>query len=200
MSRGGNDAGAGTDDVPGAEPPGALAGPPSGPSVRPGGATAEERLQHALKLAYRHLAKRDRTVAEVQKHLEKREVDPASVREALAELVELEYLNDERYAQRYVEDRRRLDGWGPVRITQGLRRTGIAAAVAEHALTEDPYATDEVGGATEVLSHRLAGRPPDGDRGRQKALRMLATKGYPLEVAYAAVRRYEQACTDPEAR
>src|SRR5690606_39061747 len=123
-----------------------------------------------------------------------------SVRAALAELVELEYLNDERYAQRYVEDRRRLDGWGPVRIAQGLRRTGIASELVERALAEDPHAADEVGGATEVLSQRLAGHPPEGDRGRQKALRVLATKGYPLEVAYAAVRRYEQSCAERQSR
>ena len=32
--------------------------------------TAEERLQHALDLAYRYLGRRDRTVLEVRRHLE----------------------------------------------------------------------------------------------------------------------------------
>lgn len=160
--------------------------------------TAEERLQIALKHAYRYLTKRDRTEAEVRAHLEKRETDPASLEAAIAELLELRYLDDERYVQRYVEDRRRLDGWGPVRITQGLRKTGIdnaliapaIAAVAEE--SED----DDVALATELVQRRFNHRPLDGDKDRQKALRAVVSKGHSLDVAYAAVRAYEERCAE----
>ncbi|MEV4420456.1 regulatory protein RecX [Patulibacter sp. NPDC049589] len=158
--------------------------------------TAEERLQHALKLSYQHLTKRDRTVSEVRAHLEKRAVDEASIAGALAELVEFRYLDDERYAARFVEDKRRLEGWGHLRIAQGLRRTGIDREIADRAVADDPLRDDEAELAVETLQQRLDGRPPEDDRGRQKALRMLATKGYPLETAYAAVRTYEQRCAE----
>lgn len=158
--------------------------------------TAEERLQHALKLAYRHLTKRDRTVSEVRVHLEKREVDEASIAGALAELVEFGYLDDERYAARFVEDKRRLEGWGHLRIEQGLRRTGVPREVADRAVAEDPLRRDEDELAVETLEGRLAGQALEDDRARQKALRLLATKGYPLDTAYAAVRAYERRCAE----
>lgn len=173
------------------------------PSDDPGGnperpLTAEERLQHALKLSYRHLTKRDRTVSEVRAHLEKREVDETSIAGALAELVEFKYLDDERYAARYVEDKRRLEGWGLLRIEQGLRRTGVPREVADRAVAADPQRGDEAELAVEALEQRLNGRAPGDDRGRQKALRLLATKGYPLDTAYAAVRTYERRCAERE--
>ncbi|WP_210493309.1 regulatory protein RecX [Patulibacter sp. SYSU D01012] len=158
--------------------------------------SAEERLAHALKLAYRHLAKRDRTEAEVRAHLEKRGVDAASVDAAVGELLELEYLDDERYAQRYVEDRRRLEGWGHLRIADGLRRTGLPRPLVERALAADPHADDEHELAVEALDRRFAGRALADDRERQKGLRTLATKGFPLDTAYAAIRAYERRCAD----
>ncbi len=156
--------------------------------------TAEERLQIALKHAYRFLAKRDRTEAEVRTHLEKRETDPASLEAAIGELLELRYLDDERYVQRYVEDRRRLDGWGPVRITQGLRKTGIDNALIAPAIdaVAAESADDDVTLATELIQRRFNHRPLADDKDRQKALRAVVSKGHSLDVAYAAVRAYEQ--------
>ncbi|MGX6448401.1 regulatory protein RecX [Patulibacter sp. S7RM1-6] len=167
-----------------------------GPSDDAPPPSAEERLQHALTLAYRHLAKRDRTEAQVRTHLARRGVDEETADAAVAELLELDYLDDARYAQRYVEDRRRLEGWGHLRIADGLRRTGLPRTVAERALAEDPHAGDEHELAVEALDRRFAGRAPEDDRERQKALRTLATKGFPLDVAYAAVRAYERRCAE----
>lgn len=158
--------------------------------------TAEERLQHALKLAYRHLTKRDRTVSEVRAHLEKREIDESSIAAALAELVEFRYLDDERYAARFVEDKRRLEGWGHLRIEQGLRRTGVPKELADRALADDPLRDDEDELAVEALDRRLAGRALEDDGARQKALRLLATKGYALDTAYTAVRAYQRRCDE----
>lgn len=158
--------------------------------------TAEQRLQHALTLAYRHLSKRDRTVSEVRAHLKKREIDEVSIAGALKELTDFGYVDDERYATRFVEDKRRLEGWGHLRIEQGLRRTGIPREVADRALADDPLRGDEDELAVEALEQRLAGRPLEDDRARQKALRLLATKGYALETSYAAVRAYERRCAE----
>jgi regulatory protein len=135
-------------------------------------------------------------VSEVRAHLEKREIDEASIVGALAELVEFGYVDDERYATRFVEDKRRLEGWGHLRIEQGLRRTGIPREIADRALADDPLRGEEDELAVEALERRLNGRALEDDRARQKALRLLATKGYALETAYAAVRTYERRCAE----
>ncbi|MDX8150080.1 regulatory protein RecX [Patulibacter brassicae] len=156
---------------------------------------AEERALHALELAYRHLAKRDRTAAEVEHHLARRKIGRPSIERALAELRELGYIDDARYAQRYVEDRRSIDGWGRQRIADGLRRVGIAEPLIEQGLAQPDEDGDE-GRALTLLQQRLRGAPLDDDRARGKALRLLATRGFALEIAYDAVRAYERDLRD----
>jgi regulatory protein len=150
----------------------------------------ETRLQHALDLAYRYLARRDRTVAEVRTQLEHKRVEPATIDGALAELAELGYLDDARYAQRFAEDRRTLDSWGPDRIERKLRSLGLSGDHIAGALAARD-AADELDAAVAVLRRRYAA-PSDDPRARDRALGMLVRKGYDLELAYDAVRAFER--------
>src|SRR5690606_33834641 len=79
----------------------AVSAPDSDPAVR---------RQRALDAAYRYLARRDRTVFELRRHLEGRRVEPDAIEHAVAELCEQGYLDDARYARTFAEDRRALDG------------------------------------------------------------------------------------------
>jgi len=167
------------------------AGPGAGGAAGEREPSAEERVMHALELAYRHLSKRDRTEAEVRHHLERRRIGRPSVERALAELRELGYVDDARYARRYVEDRRSIDAWGPLRIAAGLRRLGVSDALIDEALARPDEQTDAER-ALGVLRARLGGSPLDDDRARGRALRMLAGRGFALEVSYDAVRAYER--------
>jgi regulatory protein len=156
-----------------------------------GGADAPARLQHALDLAYRHLGARDRTVAEVRRHLTGREVEPETIEAAIAAIEEQGYLDDARYAQRFAEDRRELDAWGPERIERrllglGVDRDLVAAALAARRPDE------ELAAAVALLRRRFP-VPPGTDRERERALGLLARKGYDLELAYDAVRALERA-------
>jgi regulatory protein len=149
------------------------------------------RLQHALDLSYRYLGRRDRTVAEIRRHLESKQVDPATVDAAVAELHEQGYLDDARFAQRFAEDRRALDAWGAERIERKLRAVGVAGEHIAAALSAQS-ADDERAAAIALLSRRL-GAPPHDDRSRERALGLLVRRGYDLELAYDAVRAFERA-------
>lgn len=169
------------------------AAPPAAPHAaedRIGGADAEERVQHALELAYRHLARRERTALEVRRRLERENVDPSSVDAALAELERQGAVDDAGYARRFAEDRRRLDGWGSERIERRLLEVGVPSAIVAAELGGDD-ARDELARALEVLRERLA-TPPADDRERDRALRLLARRGYGLDLAYDAVRAFER--------
>ena len=148
----------------------------------------QAQLQEALDLGFSYLGHRDRTVAEVRRHLERKRVEPAAIDGALAELGRLGYLDDARYAQRFAEDRRRLDAWGAERIERRLVALGVPPEVAAAAIgTNDDH--DELAAAVELLRRRI-GRPPDTDRDRERALGLLARRGYELELAYDAVRAF----------
>jgi len=153
----------------------------------------ELRLQHARDLAWRALNLRDRTVAELARVLAAKRVEPATIDAVLGELREQGYLDDARYAQRFAEDRRRLDAWGAERIERkllslGVDRDLIAAAVGE----QDP--AGELAAAVAILDRRFP-EPPRTPRERDRALGVLVRKGYDLELAHDAVRRHARVST-----
>jgi len=148
--------------------------------------------ERALELALRHLGRRDRTEAELRRHLAARDVGAAQADAALAEVARMGYLDDARYARTFAEDRRNLDGWGTERIERrllalGVDREHIAAALGAR------DGTDELRAALELLRRRYRDVVPAGERERERALAMLVRKGYELELAYDAVRAFERA-------
>jgi regulatory protein len=152
--------------------------------------SSEERLQHALEVAYRFLGRRDRTVAEVRERLEAEEIEAEVVDEAIAELTRQGYLDDARYAQRFAEDRRTIDAWGAERIERRLLAVGVDPGLIAVALGERDGA-EELAAALAVLRRRFPRAPAD-DRDRDRALGILVRKGYDLDLAYDAVRAYER--------
>ena len=146
------------------------------------------RLQHALDLGYRYLGFRDRTVAEMRRHLEHKRVERATIDQAVVELERQQYLDDARFAVRYAEDRRTLDGWGADRIERKLRAAGVGSDLIASAIAAQG-AEDELGAAVELLRRRFR-EPLATERDRERALGMLVRKGYELELAYDAIRAF----------
>ncbi len=152
--------------------------------------TGAERLQHALDLAYRFLGHRDRTVVEVRDRLTAEGVEPGVIDEAVDELRHQGYLDDARYAQRFVEDRRTIDAWGAERIERRLLAVGVDPTLVAAAL-DNRDAGEELEAALAVLRRRFPRAPAD-DRDRDRALGLLVRKGYELDLAYDAVRTFER--------
>jgi regulatory protein len=148
----------------------------------------EARLQHARDLAWRALNRRDRTVAELARLLAAKRVEPAAIEAVVGELREQGYLDDARYAQRFAEDRRRLDEWGAERIERRLLALGVDRELVAAAVGEQD-GDDEAGAALALLARRFP-VPPSTPRERDRALGVLLRKGYELELAHDALRRH----------
>ena len=156
-------------------------GPLRGGSVRPGrrslradaGAAAPaapeaDPVERARALAWRSLNKRDRTVDEVGGMLLGKRVEPAVADQVVTELIELGYLDDARYAERFAEDRRRLDAWGSDRIARRLRELGVDREAIEAAVAaQDPE--EELAAALELLRRRCPAPPDHARRARPRA-------------------------------
>lgn len=147
-------------------------------------------LGHVLDLAYRSLARRERTELEVRRHLEGRKVEPGLIDEALVALREQGTVDDAGYARRFAEDRRALDGWGPDRIEQRLLIAGVAPGHVRAAL--DARTLDEEREAALELLRRRFPAAPREDRDRGRALGLLVRRGYDLELAQQAIREHER--------
>ncbi|HEX8978006.1 MAG TPA: regulatory protein RecX [Solirubrobacteraceae bacterium] len=153
-------------------------------------ATAEERLQQALALAFAYLNRRERTVGEVEAHLERRGVSTEVSAAALRVLRADGYVDDARYALMYVHDKRELEGWGSERIRRelagrGINRDVIEAALAEHE-AERGQGQTELDRALSVLRRRFP-TPPADRRDRDRALGLLIRRGFDGELALDAL-------------
>ena len=148
----------------------------------------EARLEHARAVAWRALSRRDRTELELRGILAAKRVAPEEADVVIEELLEGGFVDDAGFAQRFAEDRRRLDAWGAERIERRLRALGVAPEHIAAALGEqDPARSSRRRVA--LLRRRVPGAPADAARARPGA-RLLVRKGYELELAYDALRRY----------
>jgi regulatory protein len=151
-------------------------------------ADPEARLQHARDVAWAALNRREHTVAELRRVLERKRVEPADLTAVVDELCQDGWLDDADYARRFAEDRRHLDGWGSERIERRLRALGVAAEHVEAAVAVRGPA-EEQKAALELLRRRFP-QPPQDARERNRALAALVRKGFELELAHDVLRRY----------
>lgn len=105
-------------------------------------------------------------------------------------MIEAGALDDERFARRYAEDKRELAGWGPERIREALAARGLADDLIEAALADEDDG-EQLRRALSLLEERSTAVATEAER--QRALALLARRGFPLELAYEAVRERERA-------
>jgi regulatory protein len=147
--------------------------------------------ERAIDLAYKAVARRDLTVAELRARLERKHVPPEAIDDAVQELEETGFLDDARYARQFAEDKRELEQWGMDRIATDLRRRGIAPQLIDAAvLTHDR--DSELRTALLLLRRRYP-RAARDDRERDRAWQILVRRGYSPDLAYDAIRTWERA-------
>jgi regulatory protein len=152
----------------------------------PAEAAGRSQSERAIDLAYKAVARRERTVAELRGYLERRRIGPEAVEDAVEELTATGFLDDARYAMRFAEDKRELEHWGSERIARELARRGVPAELVEAALCDRGHEA-ELESAVTLLGERFP-TPPGDDRERNRALQLLVRRGYAPELAYEAVR------------
>ncbi len=106
--------------------------------------------------------------------------------EVIDHLVSVGALDDARFSRRFAEDKRAISGWGRERIAAALRERGVGEADLEAALADEDV-EQELGRAVDLLEGR--GADLGDDRGRNRALGLLARRGFDSETAYEAIRR-----------
>lgn len=142
---------------------------------------ADELLAKALAA----LGRKALTEAEMREWLANREVEEEEAERVISFLTENLALDDRAFAVAFASDKRELSGWGKDRIREVLLRRGVERRLVEEALSPDA-GESEVDRAVRVLKER--GADLGDDRGRQRALGLLARRGYDAEEAYAAIR------------
>jgi regulatory protein len=147
------------------------------------------RDEDPYELALRALSYKERTESELRGWLAEREVAEAEIEEVIALLIEAGAIDDASFARRYADDKRELAGWGPDRISRALEGRGVRREQIDVALAGDDEEA-QLGRAVALLGDR--GMSCADRRERERALGLLVRRGYPLELAYEAVRTVER--------
>ncbi len=159
--------------------------PSAGEQLPDSAQTIDDPVERALALAYRHLNRRDRTVAEMRLHLGHQGLAADAVEPAIEMLSGQGYLDDARFVRLFAQDKRELEQWGDERIERALVGRGIDRELVRDALDENPR-EPELDRALELLRRRFPS-PPTDRRGRDRALGVLLRKGYDNEIALDAL-------------
>ncbi len=123
--------------------------------------------------ALRYLARRDHSVAELQRKLLARGFSHLCVTAVMEHFITAGYLDDERFARNWAESSLRNGKGCGARLRDDLRRRGITVAIIENTLRDVAADYDELTFAKAILtkkfSHRRSDVPDDREKRRMAA-------------------------------
>lgn len=152
----------------------------------------------ARDAALDYLKRRERTAAEVKKHLTEKEYPPEEIQEAVSVLREYHYIDDARYCRAYLNYAMEK-GRGPLRVRQELADKGVDKELARAAIeeaydreAERALALQEARKALGILAEDGEnGEDGDGRRPEEKDLariaRRLTAKGFSNSTIYDTI-------------
>lgn len=134
--------------------------------------------RRAFNSALNSLDYRDHSEKEIRAKL-LRKHDADYVDEAVEKLIELDLVNDERYAENYARELFERKKFGKMRIKSELRAKGISADIANAAVEElfEEEETDNVQRIVDIIGKRYYNRMND-EVGRKKVFSALQRMGY----------------------
>ena len=138
---------------------------------------------------YRYCNYQERCHQEVRNKLYELGATTQEVESLIAELIEQDLLNEERFARALARGKFRIKGYGRVRITQQLKQFRISEYCIRKAMTE--IEPEEYAQRLERLSERkweeLRGERNPHKR-RQKLYQYLIRKGYESDLVQQAIQ------------
>lgn len=141
----------------------------------------EEELQSKIRnSALGSLGMREHSVGELQRKLEQKFERSDAIIDVLDWLLDLGYLNDQRFAEMFVRASI-TKGRGPVRIKQELQQKSVATTIIAEAIELADVDWQQLSG--DVLSRRFSEQPSD-QKERAKQMRFLQSRGFTPDCIY----------------
>lgn len=150
--------------------------PPAPPS-------AEAVKGRALAL----LTRREHSRAELQSKLAEFGANSSQIETVIAELVERELQDDERFCEAFIRSRRQR-GQGPISIGQELRQRGIAADMSAPFFEDIDWRAE----AAAVRIRRFGAEAPADRKAQARQLRFLQYRGFTSAQAIAALKATDE--------
>jgi regulatory protein len=134
----------------------------------------------ALKFAIKLLSIRKRSVFEIRKRLKQKEFEKDIINETVEELSEYKYLNDEEFAEAYINDRINFNPRGSFLMKKELREKGVAENIVNEKIKELFPEEKEMELARKAAKKKMGTLNKDLEKNKiyQKIGLYLQAKGY----------------------
>lgn len=144
-------------------------------------------LKDALRKAAMFCAYQERTQQEVRDRLNEWGVWGDDAEEVIADLIQQNYLNEERFAKSFAGGKFRVKGWGKRKIKQHLQQRGITGYNLDQAMKEigpDDYRQTLV----DLLDKKRRSLSDDNPLVvKQKLVRYAMSKGYESDLIFSVL-------------
>lgn len=149
-------------------------------------------LQEAREKIRAYCVYRERSQHEVRQKLRSYGLQSATTEELITELIQENFLNEERFARAYVRGKFRMKKWGRRKIEQGLQQHQLSQYVWKKALEE--LDAQEYGETLRqiLLDKWRHTRDPDTFKRRGKVAAYAIRKGYEPKLVWEELREWEE--------
>jgi regulatory protein len=147
-----------------------------------------ERIKAAKNKVARYCAGGERSPKKVLEKLKQYGLEEDDSQQVLTELIELNFVNEERFANAFAKDKFRFNKWGKKRIEMELASQQIAHQLIQNALDEiPPQEYQEMIQVLATAKWQNLSKEPDEFNRKQKTIRFLLGKGFESDLAVRVV-------------
>lgn len=153
------------------------------------GKTMPDEKKQALQFAMKLIGLRRRSVFEITKRLEQKRFNKDILGEVLKELERYKYIDDEKFAESYINDRMNFRPCGKLMVKKELEEKGIAENIINDKISELISEEKELKSARILVRKKLKtiGRNVDKRKIYQKIASYLQSKGYSFDTISQAI-------------
>lgn len=144
--------------------------------------------QQARRKAESYCAYQERSQQEVRDKLYDWGLHYADVESIISDLIEENFLNEERFATAYVQGKFRMKGWGKIKIKQGLKQKRVSSPLIKFALNRiDP--DEYMGKLLDILEKKdRVTQEKDPFKRRNKLFQYAMGRGFESQLILEALK------------
>lgn len=146
--------------------------------------SASDQADACYLAALRLLTGRDYTRKRLQEKLQSKGFPLCQQQQTVEKLVHAGYLDDRRYAERFVASVRETGRYTGFRLKQELRKRGLTSDLIDEILQQDDGQHDQLAKAMELVKRRYSDFNPGtaDERYRRRVAGFLQRRGYGFEI------------------
>jgi len=154
---------------------------------------AAEELNRAEQYALRYLGHRPRTEKEVFDYIVSKGFHAEQSQTIVGELKSKGYINDEAFAQQWIEERMRLRPRGRYLLMQELTNKGIDEGIALQKLAQILNQEDEIAMIVQLIQKKFRGHSFESEwEMKKKVIPFLQRKGFSLDHSLTAISKIKK--------